>query len=177
MGNPIMTRSKRWLIGIAGLLVLLFATIYFFDWNLLKPYVERRVSAATGRTFAINGDLEVHLALRPRIIANGIVMGNTTWARDKNMAEIERANFRIDLLKLLAGQLHFPEIALTEPRLSLEVDKEGKANWAFTEKRDDKPAEFPKIGALAVDRGSARYRDPRVNTDLAVQMSTRPGRA
>jgi len=45
-----MARSKKWLIGIAGFLVLLFAAIYFFDWNLLKPYIERRVSASTGRT-------------------------------------------------------------------------------------------------------------------------------
>ncbi|MBI2225302.1 MAG: AsmA family protein [Betaproteobacteria bacterium] len=171
-----MARSKKWLIGIAGFLVLLFAAIYFFDWNLLKPYIERRVSASTGRTFAINGDLEVHLALRPRIIVNGVVMGNAAWARDPDMARIGRANFKIDLLELLAGRFHFPEIALSEPHLSLEVDKDGKANWVFTEENQGKPAEFPKIGTLTIDHGSARYRDPRINTDLAVEMSTRPGR-
>lgn len=170
-----MTRSIKWLTGIAGFLVLLFAAIYFFDWNLLKPYIERRVSASTGRTFAINGDLQIHLALRPRIIANGVVMGNAAWASDPNMAKIERLDFKIDLPKLLAGRLHFPEIALSEPHLSLEVAKDGKANWVFTEEDQGKPAEFPKIDALTIDRGSARYRDPRINTDLAVEMSTRPG--
>ena len=170
-----MARSKKWLTGIAGFLVLLITTIYFFDWNLLKPHVERRVSASSGRTFAINGNLEVHPALRPRIIANGIMMGNAAWARDPDMARIERVNFKIDLLELLAGRLHFPEIALSEPHFSLEVDKDGKANWVFTEKDQGKPAEFPKIDVLTIDHGSARYRDPRINTDLAVEMSTRPG--
>lgn len=138
-----MARSRKWLIGIAGFLVLLFAAVYFLDWNLLKPHIERRVSASSGRTFAINGDLEVHLALRPRIIANGIVMGNAAWARDPNMARIGRANFRIDLQELLAGRWHFPEIALSEPHLSLEVAKDGKANWVFAEKNQGKPVELP----------------------------------
>ena len=170
-----MTRSTKWLIGIAGFLVLLFAAIYFFNWNWLKPYIERRVSASTGRTFAINGDLQVHLALRPRIVANGVVMGNAEWARDPKLAEIERANFRIDLLELLAGRFHFPEIALSEPHFSLELDKDGKANWVFKDENQGEPAQFPKIGTLTIDHGSARYRDPRINTDVAVEVSTRPG--
>ena len=43
--------------------------IAFFDWNQLREPIARRVSAFTGRSFAINGDLQVHLSLRPRIVA------------------------------------------------------------------------------------------------------------
>src|SRR3990172_10898423 len=88
--GTLMARSKKWLLGIAGFLVLLFAAIYFLDWNLLKPHIERRVSASSGRTFAINGDLEVHLALRPRIIVSGVVMGNAAWAPDPGHIRIAR---------------------------------------------------------------------------------------
>src|SRR5471030_1262357 len=105
--NPrrkIMTRTRRWLVGIAGCLLLLVAAVYFFDWNLARPYIARKVTRATGRTFAINGDLDVHLSLRPRIAVNGVVMGNAEWSKDPIMAQIKRADFRIDILKLLGGR-------------------------------------------------------------------------
>src|SRR5471030_920975 len=119
-----MTRTQKWLIGVAGLLVLLLVAIYFFDWNLARPYIARKVTSYTGRNFAINGDLNVHLSLHPRIVANRIVFGNADWSRDANMAEIERVDFRIDLLKLLGRHWEFPEIALSGPRLIFEVGKD-----------------------------------------------------
>ena len=69
-----ITRTQKWLLGTAAFFVLLFTALYFFNWNLLKPYIERRVSAATGRTFAITGDLQVKLSLHPRVQADGIVV-------------------------------------------------------------------------------------------------------
>ena len=60
-----MTRSstKKILLYIGlALLLLIAATIIFvvtFDWNRLKPTINERVSAATGRAFEIRGDLDV----------------------------------------------------------------------------------------------------------------------
>ena len=63
-----MTQKHKWLAGIAGVLIVGGIAVAFFDWNLLKPYVERKVTAATGRTFAINGDLDVSLSLTPVVV-------------------------------------------------------------------------------------------------------------
>jgi uncharacterized protein involved in outer membrane biogenesis len=163
-----MTRTRKWLVGIAGCLLLLVAAVYFFDWNLARPYIARKVTHATGRTFAINGDLDVHLSLRPRIIANGIVMGNAEWSKDPIMAQVKRADFRIDILKLLGGRLAFPELSLSELHLVLEVNKDGTPNWVFDHR--DKLPEFPTIDALAIDRGTVEYRDP---TSLGDQYARR----
>jgi len=138
----------------------------------LRPYIARKVTNATGRRFAINGDLDVRLSLRPRIIANDIVMGNAEWGREPNMAEIKRLDFRVDLLQLLAGHLNIPDIALSAPRVVLEVNKDGTANWVFKAHDKDKPTQIPEVGALAIDHGSATYRDPRINTDLTVEVNT-----
>ncbi|HEX7607005.1 MAG TPA: AsmA family protein, partial [Usitatibacter sp.] len=162
--RKITTRTKRWLAGIAGCLLLLVAAVYFFDWNLARPYIARKVTSATGRTFAIGGDLDVRLSLRPRIIANDVVMGNAEWSKDPIMAEIKRADFRIDILKLLGGHLAFPELSLSEPHLVLEVNKDGTPNWVFGQ------SEFPAIDALAIDRGTIKFRDPAINTDLALEI-------
>ena len=170
-----MTRTQKWLIGVAGFFVLLLVALYFFDWNLARPYIARKVTAYTGRAFAINGDLNVHLSLRPRIVANRIVLGNADWSRDPNMAEIERVDFRIDLLKLLGGRWAFPEIALSEPRLILEVNKDGTPNWVFKDDDKNKTRDFPSIDALTIDHGTAIYRDPTIKTDLSLDVNTLNG--
>ncbi len=170
-----MTRTQKWLAVIAALIVLLAAIIYFFDWNLAKPYVERKVSAATGRTFAINGDLDVRLSLRPRITANQVVLGNAEWSKQLNMAEIGRLEFRVDLLKLLFGRLSIPELEFSEGYLALEATKDGARNWVFKEDSKDESTEFPDIQALTIDRGRVTFRDPRINTDVSLTVNTVAG--
>ena len=170
-----MTRTKKWLAGAGGFFVLLVIALYFFDWNLARPYIARKVTSYTGRSFAINGDLNVHLSLRPRIVANRIVLGNADWSRDTNMAEIERLDFRIDLLALLGGRLAFPEIALSGPRLLLEVNQDGAPNWVFKEDDKNKARDFPSIDALTIDHGTAIYRDPAIQTDLSLDFNTLNG--
>jgi uncharacterized protein involved in outer membrane biogenesis len=57
--------------------------------------------------------------------------------------------------------------------LVLEVDKDGTPNWVFD--RGGKPGVFPAIGALEIDRGTVKYRDPTANTDLAFEINTLDG--
>ena len=130
------------------------------------------MSSATGRSFAINGDLEVHLAMQPRIVAHDVVLGNAAWSSDPVMAEVKRIDFRIDLLELLAGRVHLPELTVSQPRIALEVSRSGAPNWAFGEQAPDEPVPFPAIGMLAIDGGTATYRDPVGNTDLALELRT-----
>jgi uncharacterized protein involved in outer membrane biogenesis len=83
-----MTRWRKLLIGTGLGLLLLVVIVNAFDWNLARPYIARQVTSSTGRSFEIKGDLEVHLSLWPRIIANDIVMGNAEWSKDPAMARI-----------------------------------------------------------------------------------------
>jgi uncharacterized protein involved in outer membrane biogenesis len=156
------------------LIVVIVLVVALFDWNWLRDPIARKVTRATGRSFAINGDLNVHLSLHPRVIADNIVLGNAEWASEPNMAEIKRLDFRFDLLKLLGGKLAFPEMALSEPRIALEVSKDNVPNWVFDgdKTKADQPLEFPDIGSLTIDRGSAIYRDPRINTDFKLDVRT-----
>ncbi len=168
-----LPRSLKWIGGaLLALIVLIVLAVAFFDWNWLRDPIARRVSSSTGRSFAINGDLNVHLSLQPRIVANDIVLGNAAWGREPGMLRIKRLDFRIDILKLLAGRVEFPEMALSEPHVVLEVSRDGMPNWVFNGQDENKPVEFPAIGALTIDRGSAKYRDPKTNTDLALEVKT-----
>lgn len=54
-------RALNWLLGLLATLVALaliaLVLLLTFDWNRARPWINERVSAATGRHFAIEGDL------------------------------------------------------------------------------------------------------------------------
>ncbi|MBK8120054.1 MAG: AsmA family protein [Sulfuritalea sp.] len=171
-----LPRWLKWIAGVsAALVVLLILLAAFLDWNWLRDPIARRVAAATGRSVAINGDLNVHLSLRPRIVANDIVLGNAPGSREPVMAAIKRLDFRIDLLKLLTGVVELPEVALSDPRVLLEVNGDGVPNWIFKMGDKDMSFKFPTINELTMDRGSVTYRDPAINTEMVVVLRTVEG--
>ena len=161
-----LPRPLKWIAAILlTLMVLVALVVAFMDWNWLRGPIAHRVTAATGRTFEINGDLNVHLSLHPQIIANDLVLGNTVGSTEPRMASIKRLDFRIDLLKLLSGRIELPDIALTEPRLLLEMNSNDSPNWIFTERDKNKTIDLPAIGQLTIERGVATYRDTKLKTD------------
>ena len=166
-----MSRTrKRWLTGVALFAAIVAAGVYLFEWNMLRGPIAKRVEAATGRSFAINGDLDVDLSWTPRITANGLVLGNAAWSKDPTMGEIARLDFTIDARELWRGRVVLPEVNLTEPRVTLERNADGAANWQF--KQDNKDTNPPAIGALTIDRGHVVFRDPKFKTDFATDVST-----
>jgi len=165
-----MTQWRKWFVGIGIGLLMLAVIASAFDWNLARPYIARQMTSFTGRSFEIKGDLEVHLSLWPRIIANDIVMGNAEWSKDPTMAQIKRVDFTISILKLMIGRLSFPQISLSDFHLALEANKDGKPNWVFG--KADKQSEFPNIGSLSINNGTFTFRDPTINTDLSIVLNT-----
>jgi len=165
-----MARWKKWLLGIGASLILLVAMVSAFDWNLARPYLARQVARSTGGRFEIKGDLELHLSLWPRIIANDIVIGNTEWSKNPIMAKIKRADFTISIPELMIGRLSFPEISLSDVHLALEVNKDGTPNWVFG--KAGKQAEFPNIGSLSIDNATVTFRDPATDTNLSFVINT-----
>lgn len=169
-----MTRTqKRWLGGLGVFVALIALAIYLFEWNMLRGPIAKRVEQATGRTFAINGDLDVRLGWIPRITVDGLVFGNAPWSKDPTMAQVERLDFTIDARALFKGNVVLPELNVTQARVVLEKNADGADNWTFDKKKneDSKP---PAIGALRIDRGHIIYRDPAIKTDFATDVSTVP---
>lgn len=162
--------------GLVGLVILgSLVLVLVWDWNYVRGIVNDRGSAATGRDFAVEGDIDVDLTWPPRVTLNDIRLGNPDWASDPNMAEIETLTFIIAVLDLLVGRVNLPELTIAAPHLSLEQTADGTANWTFTpldaaapEDRDS----FPIIGRLRIDDGFLRYRDAARNIDLESRLAT-----
>lgn len=171
-----VSRLLKYLFGIAMAIALLaFALVAFMDWNLMRPSIARWVSAATGRSFVINGDLNVYLGLRPRIVAHDLVLGNAAWSDKPNMLEVKKIDLSLDISRLLTTGMAFPEITLSAPHVVLEVSRDGTPNWVFNDQKADQPFVLPAIDSLIIDHGSAIYRDPRLKTDLLFAVKTSEG--
>ena len=113
--------------------MLLLLLLLLFDWNWFKGPVERRVEAATGRMFRIEGDLEVKLAVfRPTIIATHVVLGNADWAKEPEMLRVERAEVQWAVWHMLDGDVVLPQVRLAGPELRLEREAKGRVNWKFS---------------------------------------------
>ncbi len=164
-------RKRRWFrmlerLTAVGLMMVL--ALLLFDWNLLRGPIERRVSESTGREFHIHGDLSVDLSMQPRIRLERVTLGNLPWADEPHMASVERAQFRVDLRKLLRHEVVLSELRLSEPRLLIERDHNGLPNWLFKHSG----GRWPTIQQLTVDRGELRVRNPLTATNLVLKIAS-----
>ena len=153
--------------------MVLVLAILLFNWNMLRGPIERKVSAATGREMHINGNLDVDLSLHPLIRIQGITLSNAAWSSQPQMLSIDELAFRIDLMKLLRGQVILPEIHLQKPELLLEEAADGRANWQFKSDQADKGGgAAPEIRELDIRDGQLSYKNPQINTDVTVALNT-----
>lgn len=172
------TRQRQsWVLAALGLLLL----VLVFDWNWYKRPIQFAVESATGRSFRIEGDLDVRLALfRPTITAEGIVLGNVDWSETPEMLRVDRAEVDWAFWHLLAGRVYLPRVRLDGATLHLERDAERRANWRFSDQPADDgiPTRTPDIDRLWLTNGRLRLVEAPFQTDLSVDLrSGRPGDA
>lgn len=161
---------RRWLAGLAALLVILLLVIYFFPWDALRQPINRFVSDQLGRRFEITRHLEVHPGLTITVVADGVEFSNPEWARDRYLVKASAAEFDIKLLPLLFGKVALPRLVLTEPEIGLQIEPDGRRTWALSRDTSDESA-VPDIGSLLVDQGTVKYLAASQGADMTAQIS------
>ncbi|HJT51123.1 MAG TPA: AsmA family protein, partial [Nitrosospira sp.] len=168
-----MRRKTKQILSVVSILSVLAIVIFvaWFDWNMIKPFVERQVTEKTGREFVIRGDLDVALSLNPFISVEGISLANADWGTEQPMLAVDKVAFRISLWNLLLGDIVLPEVSIKQPKVLLEKSMDGKRNWDLKKEEKEK-AELPEIGQLTLDQGKVLFRDPKTKTDISVDVYT-----
>lgn len=166
------------------LIAILVAVLLAFDWNSIKPWINARVSEATGRSFAINGDLSLtwqapqgETGLRawipwPRLNARDVVLGNPDWAKQPVMAEVGRITFSISPLPLLRKRLVVASLALDSPQVSLERRKDGRNNWTFKTEADKTSGWTFDLQELILNKGTLQLNDAIKRANLKAEVDT-----
>jgi uncharacterized protein involved in outer membrane biogenesis len=166
-----MKTKHKWLIGMSGIVVVLAAMVYFFDWNLLRGVVERGVSEATGRSLTI-GRFDVKLGRQPRVIVDKVTFANASWGSTPTMAHVQHAEITLDIPSLFTRQIIIPFVRLNGPDIVLEQNDNGVGNWVFTKNNAQPGTRTISLGKLDIDHGVLAYRSSLQKVDAHVELSS-----
>ena len=134
--SPKARRRIAWAGGSAfAILILVVLFLGFVDWNLLKRPVESLLSARTGRTVHIDGNLKVHLlSWTPSASLEGLRIGNPAWVGGGETARIRRLALKVKLMPLFKGDVVLPLVEVDQPLIRLVRQADGRNNWTFGKK-------------------------------------------
>lgn len=154
-------------LSIAGALLLLLVIAFSVPWkiNFLRDTIGQRVEAATGRAFAIEGDL--WWWWKGRVVAERMRFANPSWAGREQMLSVEKIEADIRMLSLLRRRLVLSEVHVLKPDLWLETDAEGRFNGNLDrEQRDTESA--VELGEVVLDQGRLRFVQKHTQSDVQV---------
>lgn len=182
-------RIAGWTLLLLSVLVAIcFVVALNFDWNRARPWINQRVGEATGRPFAINGDLvlqwespEAETGWRrwvpwPRLQAQDITLGNSDWGKSgPHLAEIRRLTFSLNPLPLLNHTIRIPTLELDGPVLSLERTADGKNNWTLAAADNAAPSAWKlDLQRLVLSHGTVKLVDAAAKVDLKIDIDSLP---
>src|SRR5215470_16173571 len=175
----------RTLAVIGGVVVLLLVAVAValrsVDVNELVGPIKQRVKEATGRDLTISGGVDLKLGLEPKLVIDGVSLGNASWGKQPQMISAKQIEAQIALLPLLRKHFEIVRFRLLEPSISLETDAHGNGNWEFPSlsaaSRPGTPAPSGgtlgafAIGDIAISDGALTYRDGRTGeiTNVVIQ--------
>lgn len=155
---------------LGGILLLLVLVVVLFDWNWVRPPIERYISQKTQREFRMS-DLHVRLGFTPTIRMRDVYFGNADWSKENQpMAKAEAVEFSISL-RDLPEKFLVPRVALTRPELVFERLPDNRKNWILAEPDETRPSKL-RISTLSVDDGRLRYIDHGEPLALDIEAST-----
>jgi uncharacterized protein involved in outer membrane biogenesis len=173
-------------LSMVSILGIVAALLLNTDWNRAKPWLNTRVSEATGRPFSINGDLLLtwdQAAVPesgwrgwlpwPHLIAHNVVIGNPDWINtEPNLAELEQVSFSLNPLALLGKKIVIPRLQFDAPTLTLERLKDGRNNWTFAA---SSPSAWQlELQQLVLNKGNVRLVDAVRRADINAAIDTIP---
>ena len=133
--RKVVVMIKKILVGVVILVVVLVAAAvivpFLIPTDTIKQELQAQVKAATGRDLAIDGDFAFSLLPEATLKAGKVRFQNAAGGSRPDMVTLKELRVHVALLPLLSSKVEVKEFVLDEPDILLEVDKNGKANWAF----------------------------------------------
>ena len=129
----------------------------------------------------LDGPISVSLLPSPRATVSGVKFANMPGAKNPQMLEIKSVTVTAALLPLIGGNVEIGSVVIVEPRIALEVNAQGHANWDFApagasaKAADGKtlateagPSRAFSLGKLTVENGTLSYNDAKSNLSVAI---------
>ena len=193
--EPPRTSVWRWivalLIALAAVAVMALTWLTWNDWNRSRAWVSEEVSQALGRPFAIRGALDLDWQWPqaratgwrrwipgPTVQARDVLIGNPPdfASREPYFAHLGVISADLSLLPLLARRIEIHRVALTEPDVRLERQKDGQNNWTLALPASEPgagPARWAvSVGQVLLSQGRFSYDDTPRQVSVAGSLDT-----
>ncbi|KTF67239.1 AsmA family protein [Sphingomonas sp. HT-1] len=172
MGTP-LAATIAVVTSLIGLVVLAWAVLFVTKGRFLKGTFESIASSSAQRRVRVAGDFQLYFApFNLKFVAEGLSVENPDWAGTSPFFSAARIDARIATFSLLAHQKRFQWLGLTDGRIDLQWDRDGKQNtWTFGS-GGGKPLEMPLIQRARIAGTQLRYLDPRHRLDAAIRVDT-----
>ncbi len=163
----------RIVLIILAVLVVLVAAVVAAPFLVPRDWLVAKVSDvvrdATGRPFAIGGDVSLSLIPTPRLVAEDIRVGEG----EKPLLQVGRLEAVVAAVPLLSGRVDVQRFVVDAPVVNLRVDRNGVGNWQGPQGGAQKPGAggeaggggggLPELalGEVRVQDGVVDYADAR----------------
>ncbi len=151
---------KRLLVVLGILLALIVVLVLvgpsMIDWNRYKGEIVSAVERTTGRSVALDGDINLEILPSPRLTFSRLRLANPPGASGPELLRIKGAQALIAFAPLFKGRIQVERMLLDAPVLSLERLPSGEGNWAGLTLPD-----WLQLDHLDFSDGSVSYRDDR----------------
>ena len=166
---------KKLLVGLGVVIVLLVTAVValpvLIPSDTIKEQISAQVRDATGRELRIDGEVSFSLVPDIEFSASDLSLSNAAGMTDPEMFSLGGITVKIGLLPLLGREVVIDALVIRDPVLHLEVDKEGRPNWAFKpagaavagEAPTGKTAELPfsdlRLGDVRIEKGLVSFKN------------------
>jgi AsmA protein len=136
----------RWIIRIAAFIaivvVLGLGALVAVPTERVAGVVADRLSAATGREVAMEGELRPTLFPSLGIRVGDVSVGNPDWVDAGPMIAAERLDVSVEWAPLLRGEIRLDRAEFVSPQITLVRAADGRVSWDFaaTDSTSDAPA-------------------------------------
>lgn len=115
---------------LVGLFALAIAAIPFLvSTDLAKHRIAEEIGRWTGRAVSFTGEPKVSFFPHINVELRGVTLANPERMNGDPFISMDAVIGRIRILPLFLGRTEVAEFRLVNPRLSLKVDADGRANW------------------------------------------------
>ena len=166
---------KKVVLAVLVLLVLalsgLVAYVAMMDWNQHKAEIANQISELTGKKVVLQGNVSMSILPSPTLSAENVLLYNNEGDYStKPLAEIKKVEAKVSLGVLFSNSFDVQRIALKEPKLVFEVDKERRLNWFGNKKNNEaKEAVDVSLDSLTFEKATVRFIEQNNEIDTTVE--------
>ena len=172
--KPRRRRVWPWVVGVLAAAIV--ALIALWDWDWFIPLIDSRATTALGHKVTMQ-HLHVHLGRTTVVTADGVRVDSPDgFPQDLPLATIDHLGISVGILTYLHERvIDIPLINVDHPVVNALAHEDGTANWTLPSKSSSSTSSAskpPKLGLLRIHDGHVHVVDPKLKTDMNLQLHT-----